>query len=106
MFVQNDPRLNESTFNVNGEEHESKGTNNVISMIHDYLENCENKKGAKHLIVITDNCSGENKRVKQGYHKLISRLFLEVGHTHFEPETALGLFRHLEAKSGPQNIHA
>lgn len=40
----------------------------------------------------------------QGYHEKITWIFLEVVHTRFQPDTALGLFRQAEAKTSHETL--
>lgn len=61
LFVLHDARAEKSCFYIYGEEHDSKGTNMVISMVHDYLENHEKMRRCKVLVIVVDNCSGEKK---------------------------------------------
>ena len=78
-----------------------KGSNQVISMLHFYLENLG--LGETEVILNADNCVGQNKnqfmmsylcwRVLSGLHKKITLHFLVVGHTKFSPDYAGGVFK-------------
>ena len=78
-----------------------KGANNIISMIHHFLET--HSLGEANLHLHADNCSGQNKnryvmqylawRVLVGLNKEITLSFLIVGHTKFFPDWCFGLFK-------------
>jgi len=77
-----------------------KGANQVICMLHFYLENLS--LGEAEVVLNVDNCVGQNKnqfmisylcwRVLSGLHK-ITLHFLVVGHTKFSPDYAGGMFK-------------
>ncbi len=50
LFVLHDVRANKSCFYVYGKEHDAKGTNMVVSMVHDYLEKQERMRRCKTLV--------------------------------------------------------
>ena len=78
-----------------------KGANNIISMLHHFLET--HNFGEANLHFHYDNCSGQNKnrfvmqylawRVMVGLNKKITVSFLIVGHTKFSPDWCFGLFK-------------
>ena len=77
-----------------------KGANNIISMLHHFLET--HNFGEDNLHLNCDNCSGQNKnrfvmqylawRVMVGLNKKIT-VSLIVGHTKFSPDWCFGLFK-------------
>jgi len=96
---------------IYGEEHNSKGSNNVCSMVYHFLKYIasEKIKKSEHLIVFIDGCGGENKNrtvcaflrsiLYAGILpdlKKITVIFMEVGHTKFAPDAGFGLIRRFE----------
>ena len=79
----------------------SKGSNSVISYLHDFLTNFG--LGETNVELHSDNCSGQNKnkyvmwymmwRVMNGLHKEITMNFLIAGHTKFAPDWGFGLLK-------------
>lgn len=79
----------------------SKGSNAVISYIHNFFENYG--FGEKDVDLHCDNCSGQNKnklllwylcwRTLCGPHTSVKLHFLVVGHTKFAPDWCFGLFK-------------
>ena len=78
-----------------------KGANNIISMLHHFLQT--HNLGEARLHLHACNCSGQNKnqfvmqylarRVLVGLNELIMLSFLIVGHTKFLPDWYFGLFK-------------
>ena len=78
-----------------------KGANNIISMLHHFLQT--HNLGEARLHLHADNCSGQNKnrfvmqylawRVLVGLNESITLSFLIVGHTKFSPDWCFGLFK-------------
>ena len=78
-----------------------KGANNIISMLHHFLQT--HNLGETQLHLHADNCSGQNKnrfvmqylawRVLVGLNETITLSFLVVGHTKFSPDWCFGLFK-------------
>ena len=78
-----------------------KGANNIISMLHHFLQT--HNLGEAHFHLHADNCSGQNKnrfvmqylawRVLVGLNKKITLSFLIVGHTKFSPDWCFGLLK-------------
>ena len=73
-----------------------KGANNIISMLHHFLE--AHNLAEANLHIHCDNCSGQNKNrfsiwVMVGLNKKITVYFLIVGHTKFSPDWCFGLFK-------------
>lgn len=93
------------------ERFQSKGTENVISLLQYYLEVIHPRtvNRCTHLVVFTDSW-GENKkqiviayfrwRVQMGWYSKICSCFLEGGRTRFSLDTNGGLFRMHEIKCG------
>ena len=78
-----------------------KGANNIISMLHHFLQT--HNLGETQLHLHADNCSGQNKnhfvmqylawQVLVGLNETIMLSFLVVGHTKFSPDWCFGLFK-------------
>ena len=81
--------------------HTGKGANQIISLLHHFLET--HSLGESELHLHADNCAGQNKnrfmvqylcwRVLVGLNKKITLSFLIVGHTKFSPDWCFGLFK-------------
>ncbi|XP_071940904.1 uncharacterized protein [Antedon mediterranea] len=79
----------------------SKGSNVVISYVHDFF--LDGGLGEEHCLLHCDNCSGQNKnkyvlwylawRTMHGLHKSIGLNFLIAGHTKFAPDQGFGLLK-------------
>ncbi|XP_030833175.1 uncharacterized protein LOC115920747 [Strongylocentrotus purpuratus] len=80
----------------------SKGSNSVISYLHDYFD--QFGRGERVLQLHCDNCGGQNKnkllmwylawRTLYGLHDEIGVHFMVSGHTKFSPDRAFGLVKH------------
>jgi hypothetical protein len=78
-----------------------KGSNSVISFLHHCLENFS--FGATNLLLHADNCVGQNKNryilhycewlVMMGIFETVEMAYLIVGHTKFDVDTRLGIFK-------------
>lgn len=102
-----------------GEEHNSKGSDNVCSMVYHFLKYIASKeiKESEHLIAFIDGCGGENKN-RKGCAFLRSLLyagvyldlkkktvvFMEIGHTKFAPDAGFGFIRRFEKKSDVETL--
>lgn len=104
---------------VYGEEHNSKGSQNVCSMVFHFLQFVarDNIRNAEHLIIFIDGCGGENKNRKVCaflrsllYANIcvnlnkISVIFMEVGHTKFAPDAGFGLIRCIEKNTDVETL--
>ena len=96
---------------VYGEENNSKGSNNVCSMVYHFLKYVasEKMKSSEHLFIFMDGCRGENKNRKVcsflqnvwyacilPHLKKITVTFMEVGHTKLRPDAGFRLRRRIE----------
>ena len=80
----------------------SKGSNSVISFLHDYFDMYGMGERSAHLHC--DNCGGQNKnryvmwymawRTLCGLHQEITINFMVPGHTKFSPDRGFGLVKH------------
>jgi len=104
---------------VYGEEHSSKGSDNVCSMVYHFLRYIasEKIKNSEHLIVSIDGCGGENKNRKVcaflrslihakilPHLKKVTVIFMEVGHTKFAPDAGFGLIRRVEKNTDVETL--
>jgi len=104
---------------VYGEEHNSKGSQNVCSMVFDFLKYVASEKirMSEHMIIFMDGCGGENKNRKVcaflrsllnssilPHLKKITVIYMEVGHTKFAPDAGFGLIRRMEKKSDIETL--
>ena len=81
----------------------SKGSNSVISYLHDYFDNFGLGESIAQLHC--DNCGGQNKnkyvmwymawRTMCGLHEEMSVHFMVSGHTKFSPDRGFGLIKHV-----------
>lgn len=79
----------------------SKGSNDVISYIHNFFENLG--MGEKHVHLHCDNCSRQNInkyvlwylawKVLVGVHASVTLNFMVSGHTKFAPDWCFGLLK-------------
>jgi len=120
LFGVVDEATSTQTNYVYGEENDSKGAHNVCSMLFDYLtkQASDTLKSSDHLLVFADNCGGENKnRQVSAFLRCFTRskvwpnlrkitpIFMERGHTKFEPDAGFGIVRREEKNTDTETIN-
>lgn len=103
-----------------GEEHPSKGSDNVASIVFYYLQHLAPAylRVVEHLIICTDGCSGENinKAVCAALRCFVmsnewnnlrkaTMIRMEVGHTKFSPDAGFGMIRNFEKNFSHETIY-